>query len=742
MAVYAVSVVTLLLVLGTAVFATAKFLRIAALIRSGKAEHLTDNPAERFGKVVSLVFGHKKVLEDPWAGFMHAFFLYGFFILGIGHMELVLTGLTWFLKDFGVTPFLYENFLPGLLTHGYHFTQDFMAFAVVLMSAVALVRRWSGAVERLTPRSMDAEIILYFIFFLYVTFFIFVGSEFAMKMQADTVSRSVHFYAPVSTLIATGFVSLDAATLENIRWFGFWSHMAIFLGFGAYVPMSKHMHLVFAGPNIYFHKDDPWGIPPSSPIDFETAEKYGVDKIYEMPWKTLLDTFACTECGRCNAVCPAHLTGKPLKPKKVLHDLKENLRNAKNEEALLGVRDRFGNVLKDKEEEAASLETPLALILRDEVNEAKVREDGTYLEEEGQIHVDTAWACTTCAACVDACPVLIDSVPGSLVGIRQHLVMMESDFPQQLTPAFRGLENQGNPWGVGADKREDWVENLDVKTFAQIEAEEEGREVEYLFWVGCAGATDDRAKKTQKALVKILKRSGVDFAILGCEETCTGDPARRMGNEYVWDMLARQNVETLKSKKFKKIFTACPHCFNSIKNEYQAVGGEDWEVQHHTELLNELLRDKRIPLDTKKHMEEHVTFHDPCYLGRYNRVFEEPRETLVQLGLRSSEMKLSKRSSMCCGAGGGRMWMEEDIGDRINVTRTEQALETGAKTVAVGCPFCMTMMTDGTKAKDVEDEVAVKDIAELIAERMVDEPAEAEKADSSSEASAAPSAEA
>jgi Fe-S oxidoreductase len=213
-----------------------------------------------------------------------------------------------------------------------------------------------------------------------------------------------------------------------------------------------------------------------------------------------------------------------------------------------------------------------------------------------------------------------------------------------------------------------------------------------------------------------------------------------MGNEYVWDMLARQNVETLKSKKFKKIFTACPHCFNSIKNEYQAVGGEDWEVQHHTELLNELLRDKRIPLDTKKQMKEHVTFHDPCYLGRYNRVFEEPRETLVQLGLRSSEMKLSKRSSMCCGAGGGRMWMEEDIGDRINVTRTEQAMETGAKTVAVGCPFCMTMITDGTKAKDVEDEVSVKDIAELIAERMVDEPAEVEKAEPASEASAAPSA--
>lgn len=714
----AVSVVTLLMVLGAAAFATPKFLRIAAIIRSGRAEMLTDNPSERIGQVVSLVFGHKKVLDDPWAGMMHAFFLYGFFILGIGHTELVLTGLTYFLKAFGSQPFLYEHVLPAALTHIYHFTQDFMAAAVVLMSAVALLRRWSGKVERLTPRSMDAEIILYFIFFLYVTFFILVGSDFAQKMQTGAMAASIVWYAPVSSLVATALHGLNVDVINGMHWFGFWSHMAIFLGFGCYVPMSKHMHLVFAGPNIYFHKHESWGLPPVVPIDFETAEKYGVDKVNEYSWKTLLDTFACTECGRCNAVCPAHLTGKPLKPKKVLHDLKENLRNAENEAALLSVRDRFGNVLADKAEEAAAMELPLPLILKDEIDPAKVREDGTYLQEEGQIHVDTAWACTTCAACIDACPVLIDSVPGSLIGIRQHLVMMESEFPQEITTAFRGLENQGNPWGVGQDKREDWVEGLGVKTFAQIEAEEEGREVEYMFWVGCAGSTDDRAKKTQKALVKVLKSANVDFAILGCEETCTGDPARRMGNEYVWDMLARQNVETIKSKKFKKIFTACPHCFNSIKNEYQAVGGEDWQVQHHTELLAELLRDKRIPLDTKKQIEEHVTFHDPCYLGRYNRVFDEPRETLVQLGVKTSEMKLTQRTSMCCGAGGGRMWMEEHAGDRINVTRTEQALETGAKTVAVGCPFCMTMITDGTKAKNVEDDVKVKDIAELIAERL------------------------
>lgn len=724
---YAVSAVTLLLLVGAAVFATPKFLRIAALMRSGRDEKLTDNPGERIGKVVSLVFGHKKVLEDPWAGFMHAFFLYGFFILGIGHMELVFTGLTYFGKSFGWQPFLYEHFLPAPLTHAYHFSQDFMAGAVVFMSAVALLRRWSGKVERLTPRSLDAEIILYFIFFLYVTFFVFVGSGFALRMQAGELTSGFHGFAPFSSLAAGAFVNLDPAALNVVHWIGFWSHMAIFLGFGCYVPMSKHMHLVFAGPNIYFHKKDPWGLPPGVPVDFETAEKYGVDRVNEYSWKTLLDTFACTECGRCNAVCPADYTGKPLKPKKVLHDIKGNLRAPENEKALLALRDRFGRVLKGKEEEAQGLEMPLPLILKDEVDKSKVREDGAYTFEEGQIHTDTIWACTTCAACIDACPVLIDSVPGSLIGLRQHLVMMESDFPQELTAAFKGLENQGNPWGVGADKREDWAKDLGVKTFAEIEAEEEGREVEYMFWVGCAGATDDRAKKTQKALVKVLKSANVDFAILGCEETCTGDPARRLGNEYVWDTLARQNVETIKSKKFKKIFTACPHCFNSIKNEYQAVGGDDWQVQHHTELLFELLRDKRIPLDKKKQIEEHVTYHDPCYLGRYNRVFDEPREALVQLGVKTSEMEFSGRKSMCCGAGGGRMFMEEHIGDRINVTRTEQAIATGATTVAVGCPFCMTMITDGTKAKDVEDDIKVKDIAELIAERLEDGAADGDK---------------
>jgi len=308
-----------------------------------------------------------------------------------------------------------------------------------------------------------------------------------------------------------------------------------------------------------------------------------------------------------------------------------------------------------------------------------------------------------------------------LIGLRQNLVMMESEFPKELTPAFKGMEVQGNPWGVGQDKREDWAKQLDVPVMSQLAAEDPQREVQYLFWVGCAGATDDRAKKVQQALVRVLKAAQVDFAILGCEEKCTGDPARRMGNEYVWSSLAQENVATLDQYKFKKIFTTCPHCFNQLKNEYPELGGH-YTVQHHSELLAELLRDKRVPLDTRQALDEHVTFHDPCYLGRYNKSYDEPREVLLQIQVRATEMPRSRESSFCCGAGGGRMWMEETLGSRVNVARTEEALDTGARTVVVGCPFCMTMLTDGTKAKDAEERLKVKDLAELVAERLAPGP--------------------
>jgi Fe-S oxidoreductase len=482
------------------------------------------------------------------------------------------------------------------------------------------------------------------------------------------------------------------------------------------------MHLIFAGPNIYFFRRERMGLPPA--IDFEKSEKFGIDRFQELPWKTLLDTYACTECGRCNSVCPAHLTGKPLQPMKVLHDIKVNLRGDNGRE-LLALRDRFGRPLPEKAEAEAALEPNAALVARGPVERSKpgaVRADGKYLEVDGQVHLDELWACTSCAACAQICPVTIDSVPGTLIGLRQNLVMMESEFPKELTAAFKGMEVQGNPWGVGQDKREDWARELDVPVMAQIAAEDPAREVQYLFWVGCAGATDDRVKKVQQALVRVLKAAKVDFAILGCEEKCTGDPARRMGNEYVWSSLAQENVATLSQYKFKKIFTTCPHCFNQLKNEYPELGGH-YTVQHHSELLAELLRDKRVPLDTRRALDEHVTFHDPCYLGRYNKSYEAPREVLLQIQVRSREMPRSRESSFCCGAGGGRMFMEE-ASPRVNEIRTQEIIETGVGMAAVACPFCTIMITDGTKLKDVEEKLKVMELSEIVA-KVMKQPAEA-----------------
>jgi Fe-S oxidoreductase len=408
---------------------------------------------------------------------------------------------------------------------------------------------------------------------------------------------------------------------------------------------------------------------------------------------------------------------------KVLHDVKLNLRY-RNGEDLLKLRDRRGRPDPEKQEaeEAWQAKTPLlskAEVKRDDPTQ--VRPDGGYLQVQGQIHVDEAWACTTCGACIEACPVLIDSVPGTLIGLRQHLVMMESAFPQEATNAFKGMEVQGNPWGVGQDRREEWAEALDVPLMKDVAAGDEAREVEYLFWVGCAGATDPRARKTQQALVKVMKAAKVDFAILGCEEKCTGDPARRMGNEYVFGELAMHNAETLGKYRgrFRKIVATCPHCFNSLGREYGELG-VDYEVLHHTELLADLLKSGRIPLEAAKQVAEEgeVTFHDPCYLGRYNQGYEPPREILKRLGAKLNEMPLSREKGFCCGAGGGRVFMEETIGSRVNVERTEQALATGAKTLAVGCPFCMTMLTDGTKAKGADERMQVRDLAELVAERL------------------------
>jgi Fe-S oxidoreductase len=687
--------------------------RAAVLVATGTAgdETLTDAPAERLAKLVSLSFGHRKVLEDPGAGLLHAVFLYGFFVLGIGHLEVILEGLTSFRMAFGHRPFSYARVLPDGITNVYHLSQDVFAAAVLVAAAVALVRRFAGRPARLLPRSSDGERILWFLLALYATFFLLAGPSLLLRQRLGLAENG--WAQPFSSLVAAALGSVATPEVWAFRALGFWAHTFVFLGFAAYLPTTKHMHLVFAWPNLYLFRRRRYGLPPR--VDFEKTEKFGIDRVQELPWKSLLDSFACTECGRCNSVCPAHGTGKPLMPMKVLHDVKVNLRD-RNAAGILQFRDDFGRPLAAKAEQEAAFPPRTALVSEAEVDRTRpgaVRADGGYSEIDGQVHVDELWACTTCAACVQACPVLIDSVPGTLIGLRQNLVMMESRFPQEATTAFKGLETKGNPWSLGPDRRLEWAEGLDVP----LMRDQGGREVEYLLWVGCAGATDPRARKTNQALVRILKAAGVDFATLGTEERCTGDPARRLGNEYVFAQLAQENVRTFGKYRFRKVLVTCPHCLNSLGKEYGEHGGH-YSVVHHSQLLAELLAAGRVPLDLAKNSEELVTFHDPCYLARYSDTVAEPREVLTRIGAKSVEMANSGKSGFCCGAGGGRIFLEERIGKRVNVERTEQALATGASTVAVGCPFCMTMMTDGTKAKGVDEKVKVKDLAELVAERL------------------------
>ena len=706
------SLLTLGLLLAAVGFMAKRLWHIGVLINTGTRgdEILTDNPGERTRTMLAYTLGQKRLKEDAAAGLLHGVFLYGFLILGLGHFEVILEGLTAFLKAFDGRPFLYERVLPSGLNALYHLSQDVLAAAVLAAGAIALVRRLTGNPARLLPRSKDGERILWFIVALYASFFLLVGATVLLKQRAAGDPAPLP-YQPFSSLVAAAFSGLSTPAAQGLRALGWWTHVLVFLGFAAYLPTTKHMHLVFAWPNTWLFRKERYGLPPR--IDFEKTEKFGIDRVQELPWKSLLDSYACTECGRCNAACPAHATGKPLQPMKVLHDLKVNLRD-RNGTDILRFRDPKGRPLPGKAEEEAAFEPKTPLVSKLEIDRRAGSCERTALPPvDGQVHLDELWACTTCAACVQACPVLIDSVPGDLIGLRQSLVMMESDFPQEATTAFKGMEVQGNPWGVGRDRRMEWAEGLDVPVMAELG----GREVEYLLWVGCAGSTDPRARKTNQALVRILKAAKVDFATLGVEEKCTGDPARRMGNEYLFAQLAQENIETFKQYRFRKILVTCPHCLNSLGKDYREFG-TSYTVVHHSQLLAELLAAGRVPLDLAKGMEGLVTFHDPCYLGRYNDTVEPPREVLVRLGAKTVEMEKSRKNGFCCGAGGGRIFLEETIGKRVNVERTEQALATGARTVAVGCPFCMTMITDGTKAKNVEGSVQVKDLAELVAERL------------------------
>lgn len=624
--------------------------------QKGKAPEFKDI-GERINTTLVNVLGQKAVRRDFWIGTAHALIFWGFIIISFGTLE-----------QFSMTLYSGASFeFIGQTLYSLFVSAQDLFTALVLVGVLYAAYRRLLVKPKHMGKSSDANYILLFTGSLMVS--IFLMNTFHV-LGSDPWFKDHYFISKHLAAFFSQF-GFEESTSHHLYTFFKWVHMCIVLGFAVYIPGSKHLHIIAAGPNTFLKHLPREKAMRSINFEDESVTQYGAAKVTDLSWKDTLDMYSCTECGRCQSLCPAWNTDKPLSPMKLIGDLKKNLYANKTA------------ILAGKDEEVTSL-----------------------IDE--RVTEDVIWACTSCRACEIACPVFIEHTD-KIYESRKNLVMMESKFPPEMQAVFKNIETNGTPWAFSASERANWAEGLEIKTMADVGSADQ---VDALLWVGCAGAYDDRNKSVIKSFVNLLKKANVKFAILGTEEQCTGDPARRVGNEYLYQTLAKMNVETLNRYQAKKIITACPHCFNTIKNEYKELGG-DYEVIHHSQYIGQLVTEGR--LKPTKTLEETITYHDSCYLGRWNNVYEEPRSVLNSIdGVNLVEMKQHHEEAMCCGAGGGRMWMEEHIGKRINVVRTEQALETQANIIATACPFCITMISDGVKAKDATDKVQVKDIAEIL----------------------------
>ncbi|MEY8018341.1 heterodisulfide reductase-related iron-sulfur binding cluster [Mycobacterium servetii] len=678
-----------------------------------------DNPGQRVWTEISEVFGQRRLLKWSIPGLAHFFTMWGFFIL-----------LTVYIEAYG---FLFQaNFHIPIIGRwdALGFLQDFFATAVFLgITTFAIIRtmrnpREIGRSSRFYgSHNGGAWLVLFMIFNVIWTYALVRGSA----VNNGTLPYGKGAF--LSQLFGAILRPLGQPANEIIETTALLAHIAVMLAFLIIVLHSKHLHIFTAPINVIF-KRLPDALGPlqpveydGKPVDFENPPddaRFGRGKIEDFSWKAMLDFATCTECGRCQSQCPAWNTGKPLSPKLVIMDLRDHwmakapyILGEKTAEPLEGLdlesvheeghhvpESGFGRVPGHGPEQAAR---PLV---------------GTE-QQGGVIDPDVLWSCVTCGACVEQCPVDIEHVD-HIVDMRRYQVMMESEFPSELSGLFKNLETKGNPWGQNAADRTNWIDEVDfdVPVFGQDVESFDG--YEYLFWVGCAGAYDDRAKKTTKAVAELLAVAGVKYLVLGAGESCNGDSARRSGNEFLFQQLAAQAVETLDGvfegvqAVDRKVVVTCPHCFNTLGREYRQLGA-NYSVLHHTQLLNRLIRDKKlVPVSP---VSQDITYHDPCYLGRHNKVYEAPRELIGAAGATLTEMPRHAERSFCCGAGGARMWMEEHIGKRINHERVDEALATGAATVATACPFCRVMVTDGVNDRQEEagrEGVEVLDVAQIV----------------------------
>jgi Fe-S oxidoreductase len=636
--------------------------RLIGYLRLGKGEDRFSGTPQRLRRVLTVAFGQSKLLREPLAGLLHFLIFWGFVVLLSAVLESVGEGL------FPGFSFSFLGPLYGPLLA----LADMFGVLVVVSVVVSIIRRLAAPPARLRVSGhakWDAILILTLILIVMLTMF---GQNAARIASGG--SGDARFIA--SRL--AGIVPQESAH----GWFlaFFWAHMVAVLGFLNYLPYSKHLHVLTSVPNVYFSSLAPKGALTPINLADETLTKYGATDIEDFTWKQILNGYTCTECGRCTSVCPANTTGKLLNPKKIMTDLR-----ARTMEKAPVMMSRSGAPAQG---EAAPAVLGHQLL------------DNFITEQE-------LWACTTCMACVQECPVMIEHVD-TIVDLRRGLVLNESRFPDELKTTFANLERNFTPWAFSHSTRADWAEGMDIPRMADV------GKADLLFWVGCAGSYDARYRKVTQAFARLMQKAGVNFAILGAEEKCNGDAARRMGNEYLAQSLITENVATLNRYGVRKIVVTCPHCMQSLGKEYRRFGGE-YDVVHHTTYIQDLIVSGKLTISPKARGT--MTFHDPCYLGRYNDVYDPPRDILDGLGTRV-EIKRNRDRSFCCGAGGGRMWMEEKEGKRVNVERTEEALATGAEVIGTGCPFCMTMLTDGVKEKDPSGATAVKDIAELVLEAL------------------------
>lgn len=652
-------VMTIMLVVALGVFAylMAPRMRLLTVVQP---ENRFDRIPDRIISVLKFAIGQWRMPRELIAGVAHIFIFSGFMIVSLATVQHIVHAYVpgWHL-------------LPGILNKLYTLVKDLVEVLVLVGVSYALWRRLSPKESRV-GRSWEGVFILLMITTLMVTDFLSYGGWMAAAGQDEFV-----WWNPVGW----SFGRLVAGNPETAQLVGdaaWWIHCATVLTFLNFLPIGKHFHVITGIPDVFFLNLRPYGAVPLMDFEDESVESYGMGSVKDMNWKMVLDTYSCTECGRCNVYCPTMLTGKPLSHRQLNKDLKAEL--YEHQDALLS----------GDEEKLKAIPNLVG----------------------NRISEDTIWACTTCGACEQECPVFIEQTP-RIIQMRQYKVLTESDISPELGRAFKGMENNSNPWGVGYERRDEWAEGLDVQRLGELELKE-GEEPPLLYWIGCAGSFDDRNKKITLAMVKILKAAGVPFVILGKEEGCTGDPARRTGNEYLYQALANANVETLNGYNVKKILANCPHCLHTIKTEYPQLGGE-YDVVHHSELIDQLIKDGK--LDLTEEVNESVTYHDSCYIGRYHGIYDAPRNVIKAVkGTTYKEMPRNKSRSVCCGAGGGRFWMEEHIGERINVHRATEAVGMQTDTVANACPFCLIMMRDGIN--HIEKEQSAKDIAEIVAEAL------------------------